>query len=538
MATIWTDKGVSATTIQGAVDSLPSTGGVVYLAPETSAGYYEIDSVITLPNNVTIEGLAKDAVVLRPADSHDDHIFINSDTVGTNTSITVRNLTIEGNGANQSAGSGIYFRGVENCTLENLVVNDVYGFGIFLGGADGTALTGTMTFTKDSTAVTGSGTLFTSELAVGDFIRTGGTSKVTFEIESITDDTNLVLRYRFLYTTESAVSATKLVPNRNFQANNITMDKSYVSDILGGGIWVDSNLSNIYTRDGGSFGLGFTSCSRVNFSNISIETPKFDGIGCEGGADLRFSNINVIRAGSAGFKFIYGSADIQVDNCSAVACADGFSASWFSATKSYGTDVQFSNCLARDNGRHGFRAGSVQRPNFFNCIAMNNGQTSTGYGFSLADDQSLPVDSATFSNCIATDTQDTPTQEGGIFFDTGTTNTRIIGGYYSGNKTSTYAGDKGDITMVGQDTIGVNEIRNYALFNNVGTTASSGDSTVVYQFDNSTMISTRTFSLVNGSPESNVTAPPGSLAVDYNGGGGTTLYVKESGTSNTGWVGK
>jgi hypothetical protein len=50
-------------------------------------------------------------------------------------------------------------------------------------------------------------------------------------------------------------------------------------------------------------------------------------------------------------------------------------------------------------------------------------------------------------------------------------------------------------------------------------------------------------SLVNirsgtGSPESNVTAPVGSLWLRTNGGASTTLYVKESGTGNTGWVAK
>ena len=42
----------------------------------------------------------------------------------------------------------------------------------------------------------------------------------------------------------------------------------------------------------------------------------------------------------------------------------------------------------------------------------------------------------------------------------------------------------------------------------------------------------------DGSPESNVTAVVGSLFLRTNGGVGTTLYVKESGTGNTGWVAK
>jgi hypothetical protein len=42
----------------------------------------------------------------------------------------------------------------------------------------------------------------------------------------------------------------------------------------------------------------------------------------------------------------------------------------------------------------------------------------------------------------------------------------------------------------------------------------------------------------SGSPEGVITAPVGSLYTRTNGGAGTTLYVKESGAGNTGWVAK
>jgi hypothetical protein len=42
----------------------------------------------------------------------------------------------------------------------------------------------------------------------------------------------------------------------------------------------------------------------------------------------------------------------------------------------------------------------------------------------------------------------------------------------------------------------------------------------------------------SGTPEGAVTALVGSLYLRTDGGAGTTLYVKESGTGNTGWVGK
>lgn len=42
----------------------------------------------------------------------------------------------------------------------------------------------------------------------------------------------------------------------------------------------------------------------------------------------------------------------------------------------------------------------------------------------------------------------------------------------------------------------------------------------------------------NGTPEGTVIAPPGRLYLDQAGGASVTLYVKESGTSSTGWVAK
>ena len=42
----------------------------------------------------------------------------------------------------------------------------------------------------------------------------------------------------------------------------------------------------------------------------------------------------------------------------------------------------------------------------------------------------------------------------------------------------------------------------------------------------------------HGSPESVITANPGSICMDTTGGVNTSLYVKESGTGNTGWIAK
>lgn len=71
-----------------------------------------------------------------------------------------------------------------------------------------TNLTGTVGFTKGSTAVTGSSTLFSSELAIGDFIK-GGDNQ-WYEVVTITDNTNAVLFKVYPSSTGAGVSSQKL----------------------------------------------------------------------------------------------------------------------------------------------------------------------------------------------------------------------------------------------------------------------------------------------------------------------------------------
>lgn len=68
---------------------------------------------------------------------------------------------------------------------------------------------GTITLTKGSTAVTGSGTVFTSDLKVGDFIsaNVGGTA-YTFGVNAIASDTALTLTVAYDGPTTSSVSYT------------------------------------------------------------------------------------------------------------------------------------------------------------------------------------------------------------------------------------------------------------------------------------------------------------------------------------------
>ena len=68
---------------------------------------------------------------------------------------------------------------------------------------DGSALTGTMTFTNGNAAVSGSGTNFDPEVKVGDIIISAGGSNIE---KSVTSDTALTLTENFSGSTENGVA--------------------------------------------------------------------------------------------------------------------------------------------------------------------------------------------------------------------------------------------------------------------------------------------------------------------------------------------
>lgn len=75
---------------------------------------------------------------------------------------------------------------------------------------DGSALTGTMTFTNGNAAVSGSGTNYDPQVSVGDIIISAG--GVKHRVKAVTSDTALTLTENFSGSTESGVAATVTRP--------------------------------------------------------------------------------------------------------------------------------------------------------------------------------------------------------------------------------------------------------------------------------------------------------------------------------------
>lgn len=114
-----------------------------------------------------------------------------------------------------------------------------------------------------------------------------------------------------------------------------------------------------------------------------------------------------------------------------------------------------------------------------------------------------------------------------------------------GSKTVTITA--GTTTTVLNDTVnGYNRMRIYydgsfrvlELCRTVGSLGYANTFSEVQTFSSGVKVGTASYLNGTGSPEGVVTAPVGSLYTRTDGGAGTTLYVKESGTGNTGWVAK
>jgi len=126
---------------------------------------------------------------------------------------------------------------------------------------DGSALTGTHTFTNASAAVSASSGAYTTEVAVGDILVTAGGESV--RVKSITDDDNLTLTDNFGATTESGVAATVRRPPINFDSAAPHIDSTILgvdtTELSAGG----DNVVSVTVSNQGS---GYASAPAVSFS--------------------------------------------------------------------------------------------------------------------------------------------------------------------------------------------------------------------------------------------------------------------------------
>lgn len=235
--------------------------------------------------------------------------------------------------------------------------------------------------------------------------------------------------------------------------------------------------------------------SGTNYTRITISMPN---------STNGFGDIATEAAGSAGdprpLRFLIGSDQVGIP---------------------YNGDTA--------NTSYGFRAlnaaivGSVNNEGFgYNALLnLTTGTENAAFGLgALLTAATANYNSAFGNSSLKVNTGDFDTAIGS---SAGSTNSSGSGNVYVGYNANPNSGSDTDTIVIGKDAVGMGS-----------NTATIGDANVTVIW----LAGAVGWFQGNNSPEGSITAPVGSLYSRKNGGAGTSFYVKESGSGNTGWVGK
>ena len=122
------------TSIQTAIDKLPSRGGVIYI----KEGTYTIKAGITIPSHVSIKGAGYGTFIrVLPGAEYDGiTVFSNEDIINGNDHIGIENLRININVTGKSTGDGISFTKVTDSLITGIWITSTVNYGILLGLCD------------------------------------------------------------------------------------------------------------------------------------------------------------------------------------------------------------------------------------------------------------------------------------------------------------------------------------------------------------------------------------------------------------------
>ena len=129
-------EGINATTvIQAAIDNLPASGGKVLL----SKGTFTINTALTIPNNIILEGYGWSSI-LKLAAGTDDRMIENenfTDALDTtpgslDCKIRIANLSLDSDSQNTSGKHALDMTGVNFVELENIKIQNSCSFSAIL----------------------------------------------------------------------------------------------------------------------------------------------------------------------------------------------------------------------------------------------------------------------------------------------------------------------------------------------------------------------------------------------------------------------
>ncbi len=292
-------------------------------------------------------------------------------------------------------------------------------------------------------------------------------------------------------------------------------------------IWQDPSVT-AKSGAGIEVTLGPASVQAVSFqgSNLLIE-GTYRGIVLSAGIGCALRDSFISKTVSHGFHVTYDVSDprhtmttsttLQAVYCSQSRTGDGFRFE----------GVAYVSCLAcasDSNFRHGYSFEVAQTIGLYSSGAEENGHS----GVYLKDTEGAVLSVAVYNG-------NGPGTRHGVSLE-GAANTTLIGSTFSATRTNGYGinvvASRGSVVSIGTNFLG-----SYASSktNAKGEFLAIGESAGTSRFRSATG---PVISVGSGSPEGMLSAPVGSLYTRDDGGRGTTLYVKERGSGNTGWVSK
>jgi hypothetical protein len=327
--------------IQAAINEASAAGGGIVQLPVGTFALAHAGGAIALSllSNVELRGRGR-ATVLKLLDGANCHII---NMVSGSTNMVVRDMTLDGNRANQTAGHGIRGAGVTGLLIENVLIRQSqhYGIGLQRNGAKNVKISNV---TIEDTGADGID--FKNALSTNEHIHLNNVSVRRWGLNPA-------------QTVQAAIDCRGPV-----QCTNIWISEPGAADSVGwrcregeviqthGDGGHRSVLSNFFIRmTGGTSRLAAYSQGRdVTIANGHI-TGGWRGVQVQDGGN-RIGQVVVEGVTDDGFKLLdsgggQDAGEAILTGCRAVACGDGFENS--------ADNIQLVGCTATECTSYGFR---------------------------------------------------------------------------------------------------------------------------------------------------------------------------------------
>ena len=160
-----TGTGDQATINSALSDADPAGSGKKVGQVLLLGGTYNLSAAVSVPNNVTLAGTGAATILAVPNAQNGTYNMITNTDTTTGTKITIRDLQIDGNKANQTSGTmtGIYLSGMgagtgssarSGAKVVNVTIRSLFsGFGIILDNASNNTITGNTLLANATTGI-------------------------------------------------------------------------------------------------------------------------------------------------------------------------------------------------------------------------------------------------------------------------------------------------------------------------------------------------------------------------------------------------